>query len=226
MARPVGMPDRRPRQRAGVERPCRNRLGRRPLPRGSRVLGIDPATLWRGGSRSELASCKALCATCVATCGALLTEIMIQAGCSLAGSAARILLNGERTEVFMLLLLATTAFAAPLNPWGSATAPGTALINPYVYVYPEATNPILYGTAGLSDRVDVFFGFGELLLVGGAGPGVGSSARWSSSRASSSIRRCRRTSRRSASASRCSRAAVPRCRPKAWGCCPRRCPRE
>lgn len=74
----------------------------------------------------------------------------------------------------MLLLLVTTTLAAPLNPWGSATAPGTALINPYVYVYPEATNPIVYGAAGLSDRVDVFLGVGQLLPVAGKGPGVGS----------------------------------------------------
>lgn len=71
----------------------------------------------------------------------------------------------------MLLLITAAALAAPLNPWGSATAPGTALINPYLYVYPDSTNPIVYGAAGLSDRVDVFFGYGENLPTTGGGTG-------------------------------------------------------
>ncbi len=74
----------------------------------------------------------------------------------------------------MFLLLTTLAAAAPLNPWGSATPAGTALIDPYVYVYPQAVNPIVYGAAGLSDRVDVFIGVGQALPVGDAGPGLGS----------------------------------------------------
>lgn len=71
----------------------------------------------------------------------------------------------------MLLLLASLVLAAPLNPWGSATAPGAALINPYVYVYGDSVNPIVYGSAGLSKRVDVYFGAGELLPAGGGGVG-------------------------------------------------------
>jgi hypothetical protein len=73
----------------------------------------------------------------------------------------------------MLLLLIPTTLAAPLNPWGALTAPDTALVNPYVYVYPEATNPIVYGAVGLTDRVDVFLGVGALLPAGGASPGLG-----------------------------------------------------
>ena len=70
--------------------------------------------------------------------------------------------------MLLLVLLSTLAQASPLNPWGSATAPATALVNPYVYVYPDATNPIVYGATGLSDRVDVFFGAGEYLPNNGA----------------------------------------------------------
>jgi hypothetical protein len=73
----------------------------------------------------------------------------------------------------MLALLAATALAAPLNPWGSATAPGTALVNPYLYVYPDAMNPLVYGAAGLSERVDVYVGVGEYLPVNGAAAGAG-----------------------------------------------------
>ncbi len=73
--------------------------------------------------------------------------------------------------MLLLLATATAALASPLNPWGSATAPGTALVNPYLYVYPDAVNPILYGSVGVSKRVDVYFGFGESLPSGGGGTG-------------------------------------------------------
>lgn len=71
----------------------------------------------------------------------------------------------------MFPLLVTTALASPLNPWGSATAPGAALVNPYVYVYPEAVSPIVYGSAGLSERVDIYFGYGATIPT--SGPALG-----------------------------------------------------
>ena len=74
----------------------------------------------------------------------------------------------------MLLALLTVlgvAQAGALNPWGSATAPGVALVNPYVYVYSNAVNPIVYASAGLSDHVDVYAGFGATLPNEGAGVG-------------------------------------------------------
>lgn len=71
----------------------------------------------------------------------------------------------------MLLSIFTFALAAPLNPWGSATPKGAALVNPYLYVYADAVNPLVYGSAGLSDHVDVYFGYGEYLPQ--TGPGVG-----------------------------------------------------
>lgn len=72
----------------------------------------------------------------------------------------------------MVLALATAVLAAPLNPWGSATAPGAALVNPYLYVYPEALNPILYGSAGLAEGVDLYFGYGQYIPQGAAGVGT------------------------------------------------------
>ncbi|MDP2313063.1 MAG: hypothetical protein Q8P41_09180 [Pseudomonadota bacterium] len=69
----------------------------------------------------------------------------------------------------MFALLASLALAAPLNPWGSATAPGAALVNPFVYIYPEAVNPILYGSAGLTKGVDIYFGYGQLIPTSGPG---------------------------------------------------------
>lgn len=38
----------------------------------------------------------------------------------------------------MLLSLLSLAVASPLNPWGSATPRGAALVNPYLYVYADA----------------------------------------------------------------------------------------
>ena len=71
----------------------------------------------------------------------------------------------------MILLLLSAAFASPLNPWGSATAPGASVVNPYLYVYPDAINPIVYGSAGLSKRSDVYVGYGQLIPKAGAGEG-------------------------------------------------------
>jgi hypothetical protein len=71
----------------------------------------------------------------------------------------------------ILFALLHSAVAAPLNPWGSATSKGSALVNPYVYVYPEAVNPIVYGSTGLGAKTDVYFGYGELLPNDGAGVG-------------------------------------------------------
>ncbi|MEQ1506269.1 MAG: hypothetical protein ABMB14_28820 [Myxococcota bacterium] len=65
------------------------------------------------------------------------------------------------------LLLSAAALASPLNPWGSATGEDTALINPYLYVYPDGVNPILYGAVGLADAVDVYFGAGTFIAPGG-----------------------------------------------------------
>lgn len=70
-----------------------------------------------------------------------------------------------------MLMLITAALASPLNPWGSATPAGAALVNPYVYVYPDAVNPILYGSVGVSENVDLYAGFGELLPTAGSGVG-------------------------------------------------------
>ncbi len=72
----------------------------------------------------------------------------------------------------MFALLASVAFASPLNPWGSATSAGSVLVNPYLYVYPEAVNPIIYGSAGLTEKIDLYFGYGQLIPTDG--PGVGS----------------------------------------------------
>lgn len=71
----------------------------------------------------------------------------------------------------MLLSIVTCALAAPLNPWGSATPEGAALVNPYLYVYADAVNPLVYGSAGLTDHIDVYFGYGEYRPQ--TGPGVG-----------------------------------------------------
>ncbi len=71
----------------------------------------------------------------------------------------------------MILLLLSAAFASPLNPWGSATAPGASVVNPYLYVYPEAINPIVYGSVGLSKSVDLYVGYGQLIPKTGAGEG-------------------------------------------------------
>jgi hypothetical protein len=70
-----------------------------------------------------------------------------------------------------MFVLIAAALAAPLNPWGSATAPGAALLNPYLYVYPEALNPIVYGSAGLSEHADLYFGYGQ--YIPSVGPSVG-----------------------------------------------------
>lgn len=72
----------------------------------------------------------------------------------------------------MLAFLLASALASPLNPWGSATAPGAALVNPYLYVTPDAVNPLVYGSVGLSEHADVYFGYGELLPTAGGGVGT------------------------------------------------------
>lgn len=71
----------------------------------------------------------------------------------------------------LLSIALSPAHAGALNPWGSATSPAAALINPYVYVTPDAVNPILYGSAGLAEGVDLYMGYGQVVpqLV----PGVG-----------------------------------------------------
>ena len=68
----------------------------------------------------------------------------------------------------MVLFFASAALASPLNPWGSATPEGAAVLNPYVYVYPDAVNPIVYGSVGLNDRIDLFFGYGQYIPTGAA----------------------------------------------------------
>lgn len=69
------------------------------------------------------------------------------------------------------LPLVAAALASPLNPWGSATAPGSALVSPYLNLYPDAVSASVYGAAGVSERADVYFGYGE--YIPREGPGVG-----------------------------------------------------
>jgi hypothetical protein len=71
----------------------------------------------------------------------------------------------------MLPVLIGVANASPLNPWGSATAPGAALVNPYVYLNPGSVNPLVYGSVGLSDRADLYVGVGETIPTAGAASG-------------------------------------------------------
>lgn len=72
----------------------------------------------------------------------------------------------------MFLLLAATASAAPLNPWGAATPPGEALVSPYVSLGPDAIDGNVFGAVGLAERLDLHVGLGSHLPREGTAYGM------------------------------------------------------
>ncbi len=70
------------------------------------------------------------------------------------------------------LLVPTSAAAYPLNPWGSQTAQGLVVLNPFLYVYSGPSfYPIVYGLTGLSESSDIIVGAGGYVYVDGSGAG-------------------------------------------------------
>jgi hypothetical protein len=69
------------------------------------------------------------------------------------------------TLVLMSTMLASTAEAGALNPWGVPAGEGVFGINPYIYVFPNETDesgvniyPILYLQYGITDPLDIIVG--------------------------------------------------------------------